>query len=172
MNDAGLMRCRQCGPDLLDNLGDERWCEMSRTVDEFGQRLAFSPLQRQIVKAVGLSVVVCANDVGVTYPRAVLRFPKKPFDCNGVSGKAGAKDLHRRCTTFGVLGAIDGRCPAFADISLEVVTGDSPTDQRISVHSVAKLLNTSERSKLSRPRFRVLDASRAPPLTFDILQSC
>src|SRR5215213_6175927 len=135
---------------------------MSRAVDEFGERLAVSPLQRQIVKAVGLSVIVSADDVGVTYPRTVLRLPKKPFDGNGISSEAGAKNLHRRRTTFRVLGAIDGRCAAFADISLEVVTGDSPTDQRISVHSVAKLLNTCVRSKLSQPRIRVLDASRAP----------
>jgi hypothetical protein len=40
-----------------------------------------------------------------------------------------------------VLGAIDGRCAAFADISLEVVSGDSPTDQRVSVHAEAKLVN-------------------------------
>jgi hypothetical protein len=47
-----------------------------------------------------------------------------------------------------VLGAIDGRCAAFADISLEVVSGDSPTDQRVSVHAVAKLVNERGGSKL------------------------
>jgi hypothetical protein len=47
-----------------------------------------------------------------------------------------------------VLGAIDGRCAAFADISLEVVSGDCPTDQRVSVHAEAKLVNPREGSKL------------------------
>ena len=125
------------------------------------------------MQPVGLAVVVGAHDVGVAHPRAVFRFAKEALDGNRVSRQAGAKDLHRRRTTFRVLGAIDGRCAAFADISLEVVSGDSPTDQRVSVHAVAKLVNPRGASKLeSAGAPSALDASCPPSLTFAGLQSC
>ena len=105
------------------------------------KRFTFGPLESQIMQPVCLPVVVGSDDVGVGDPGTILGFPKKSLDGNRVSRQAGAKDLHCRRTTFRVLGAIDGRCAAFADISLEVVSGDSPTDQRVSVHAEAKLVN-------------------------------
>jgi hypothetical protein len=102
------------------------------------------------MEAVGLPVVVGPDDVGVGDAPAIFGFAEKSLHGNRVSRQTGAKDLHCRRTTFRVLGAIDGRCAAFADISLEVLSGDSPTDQRVSVHAIAKLVNPRGGSKLER----------------------
>ena len=103
------------------------------------------------MESIGLALIVRAYDVGVADSSTILGFPQEALDRNRVCRQTGAKDLHRRNTTFRVLGAIDGRCAAFADISLEVVSGDSPTDQRVSVHAVAKLVNQRGGSKLEAP---------------------
>jgi hypothetical protein len=114
-----------------------------------GLRLAFSPLQRQVVETIHLTVVVTAHDVGVADAGTVFRFAEKALHCNRVSGQTRAKNLDCRQTTLRVFGPIDGRRPTLADVPLEVISGDSPTDQGISVHEVAKLVNRSDTSKLN-----------------------
>src|SRR3954452_8739262 len=68
-----------------------------------------------------------------------------------------------------MLGAVNCGGSTLADILGKVVSRDGPAGERVAVHEVAKLVNSSGRSKLNALAL-VLDASPAASLTFAFLQ--
>src|SRR2546426_8683918 len=55
-----------------------------------GERFSVGPLEREVMQAFGLAVVVGAHDAGMLHPGAVARFPQEAFDRRGVAPQARA----------------------------------------------------------------------------------
>src|SRR5215210_5116742 len=122
---------------------------MPRAVDELGQRLTVGPLQGQIVQPIGLSIIVCADDVRMTYPGAVLGFAEKALNRYRILSQPGTQNLHRGHATLRMLGSVDRGGAALADVFGQVISCDGPAGQRVAIHRVAKLVNSAGGSKLN-----------------------
>jgi len=169
MNDAGPVSRRQRGANLLYNFGHQLGSQGSRPVDELGQGLAIGPFEGEIVEPVSLAVVVGSDDARVAHPGTIFGFSKESLHCDWILGQSRAQDFDGCHASLGVLGAVNCGGSALADVLGKVVSRDGPAGQRVAVHEVAKLVNSSGRSKLNALAL-VLDASPAASLTFAFLQ--
>jgi hypothetical protein len=84
----------------------------------------------------------------MTDPGAELRLPEKALDRDRIAREPRPQDLDGGLAALGMLGVIDRGRPALADVLREVVPGHRSTDQIVSAHETAKLVNLSRCSKL------------------------
>src|SRR5215208_3537837 len=99
------------------------------------------------MKIIGLSIVIGADDVRMTYSGAVLGLTQESFDSHRILRQTGAQDLHRSDAALRVLGAVYRRGPALAYILGKVVASDGPASQHVAIHRVAKLVLSPRGSK-------------------------
>ena len=85
------------------------------------------------------AVVVGLDDVGMLDPGPVLGFAQEALHGDRVLRQPRPQDLHCGSAALGVLGAIDGGCPALADVLGEVIAGHRASYHVVGVHGSAKL---------------------------------
>src|SRR6266702_2113220 len=98
-----VMRRRERRRQLPHEVGHQRRSEGTGAVYVLGERFSVGPLEREVMQAFGLAVVVGAHDAGMLHPGAVSRFPQEAFDRRGVAPQARAQYLERTRPALGVL---------------------------------------------------------------------
>src|SRR2546428_7853413 len=93
MDNPRLMRRRERRRQLPHEVGHQRRSEGTGAVYVLGERFSVGPLEREVMQAFGLAVVVGAHDAGMLHPGAVARFPQEAFDRRGVAPQARAQYL-------------------------------------------------------------------------------
>src|SRR2546429_7914612 len=134
MDTPRLMRRRERRRQLPHEVGHQRRSEGTGAVYVLGERFSVGPLEREVMQAFGLAVVVGAHDAGMLHPGAVARFPQEAFDRRGVATQARAQYLERTRTAIGVLRPIHLGRASRAHALEEAVAGDSPTRREGTGH--------------------------------------
>src|SRR6185503_5762988 len=134
MNNPCLVGDGQGGAYLLDDRGHQGGRQAAGPGDEAGKRLALSPLEREIVEPVSLTVVVRAHHVRVAEPLAELGLAQEALDGNGIFSQAGDQNLDRGGAALRMLPSIHACSAALADILDEAVTRHRATDEVLRGH--------------------------------------
>src|SRR5215472_9065037 len=83
----------------------------------------------------GLTDLDRAHDVRMLDPFAVTRFAEEPSNCSPILAELLAQDLYGDRSMIRVLGAENGRSPAFTDLALERISGNCLSNKVFAWHA-------------------------------------